>query len=55
MHVNMSGGFGRIESLYKLFGLEYKLTDIYQDVDYNLFEGRLEKWRKYSINYIDSL
>ena len=55
MHVNMSGGFGRIESLYKLFGLEYKLTDIYQVFDYNLFEGRLEKWRKYSINYIDSL
>lgn len=55
MHVNKSGGFGRIESLYKLFGLEYKLADPYQEVDYSKFEERLAMWREKSMNYLKAL
>ena len=55
MYVNNSGGFGRIESLFKLFGIEYKLNDFYQDVDYYDFERRLSELRVKSMNYLKLL
>lgn len=55
MHVNKTGGFGRIESLYKLFEIDYKLLDIYQEIDYSFFEEKLKDWRIRSMNYLKSL
>lgn len=55
MYVNKLGGFGRIESLYKLLEIEYKLNDIYQDVDYKAVNEKIKVLRKESLKFLQSI
>lgn len=55
MYVNKLGGFGRIESLYKLLEIEYKLNDIYQDIDYKAVNEKIKVLRKESLKFLQSI